>query len=219
MSKKKWCILTLNLVILFVALPAQAQREDLSEAKPTVDKVGGFYSYAVKFVCGFNRSNLGIDPAGVEGGEAPVKIGNYATEVNIYNPSLVNTADITKKVIFLVKEGEPVGREPNVVGPSGFEVVRVLPCTATMDDCPEILRIGGIPTPPGTLPILTVGFLVLQSPVPLDVTAVYTAEICSDFVVSGSVGMCQTVPGIAGVAAYGAGISIDVEQIEGKYIQ
>jgi len=172
------------------------------------------YSYAVKFVCGFNRTNLGITEDGDVGGENVVKLGNYATDINIFNPS--NDTEITKKAILLVKDGKPVGREPKVVGPSGETVSLGMPfCSATYDDCNEILRLAGIPPFPGVVPGLFIGFLIIQSPNELDVTAVYTAEICTDQSATGGTGMCQSPPGTPGFAS-GAGISIDVEQIQGK---
>ncbi len=189
------------IVLMVSATPAEAQT----------------FSYAVKFVCGFNKTNLGVltDADATPGGENVVKLGNYATEVNIYNPS--NDVEIKKKALVLVKEGSPVGREPKVVFPSTQGTSIGLPnCSATMDDCNEILRLAGVPPTPGSLPGLYVGFLVIESEVELNVTAVYTAEVCSDYAAPG-VGaerMCQSPPGINGVAGWGVGLSIDVEQIQ-----
>jgi hypothetical protein len=205
-------------IFMLAVLPVQAQLQEISEVKPEAQQAGGIFSYAVKFVCGFNRSNLGITSDGqFQTGEATVKIGNYATEVNIFNPN-PNGAAVSKKVIFLTKENEPIGREPQFQGPSGFDGIDLPFCTATMDDCNRILEIGNCPPNPGMIPALTIGFLIIESPTELDVTAVYTAEICSDFVVNGPQGMCLTPPGMPGAAAYGAGISIDVEQIKGTYV-
>ena len=210
--RKVWTVLALVLAVAAVSMstpqPVQAQ---------------GIFSYAVKFVCGFNRSNLGIlaDGSGAVGGENVVKIGNYATDINIFNPN--NDIEIKKKAVVLVKDGFPVGREPEVVVPDASQQTSIgLPhCGATYDDCNEILRLAGSPPAAGTLPGLFVGFLVIQSEVELDVTAVYTAEICSDFAspLVGPDRMCLSPPGSNGFAAYGAGLSIDVEQIRPTIVQ
>ena len=89
---------------LLVAQPAAAQT----------------YSYAAKFVCGFNRSNIGHGVPGEFSGEATVKLGNYATEINIFNPS--PDANLNKRVLVLYDDQmawPPVGREPNIVFPTG----------------------------------------------------------------------------------------------------
>ena len=77
------------------------------------------YSYAVKFVCGYNPSNLGYDSTGGLAGEPVVKFGNYATDINIYNFNVLSStappATIEKRVLLLVKSGFPIGREPAIV--------------------------------------------------------------------------------------------------------
>ncbi len=184
-------------------------------AQPAAAKLQ--YSYAVKFVCGFNRSNVGMLSDGSWGGEATVKSGNYATEINIFNPSQENY--LRKKVLFVVREDRPVGREPDYA-PVTVEDWIILPnCTATMDDCNRIAELyyGGPAAVPTPLPLF-IGFLVIESSYELDVTAVYTAEACSDWITVGGAAMCSSPPGIPGVAAFGVGISIDVEQIEGRKI-
>ncbi|HXU47197.1 MAG TPA: hypothetical protein VN783_16845, partial [Thermoanaerobaculia bacterium] len=151
-----------------VALPASAQR----------------FSWAVKFVCGYNPTNIGQSLHGTKEGEPTVKFGNYATDINIYNHDYFSQADIKKKVIVLVKEGFPVSREPNFNKASAFDSISLPVDTATMDDCnriAELLYGGVVPTP---MP-LWIGFLILESNIDLDVTAVYTAETCSNWVVSG----------------------------------
>lgn len=165
------------------------------------------YSYAAKFVCGFNRSNAGYGVPGEFGGEAIVKIGNYATEINIFNPS--PDADISKRVLVLYDDQAfwpPVGREPNIVFPTGGEAIPLPNFAATMDDCNKIYQLLGIPL--FVPPPLLVGFLVIQSNQPLDVVAVYTTEICSDWTILGANGMCTN-----GNGSFGAGLSIDVEQV------
>lgn len=183
-----------------------------AEAQPSLP----FYSYAVKFVCGFNSSNIGFSSTGAPVGEATVKIGNYATEINIYNPQRLE-ANLQKRVLILYRGDAaipPIGREPATVGPSGGEGI-VLPFfRATMDDCNKIYQLAGIPL--ANPPIPLIGFLVIQSSREIDVTGVYTAELCSDWRLSpvGAANVCTAAAG----QNYGVSLSIDVEQVQGKLI-
>jgi hypothetical protein len=150
------------------------------------------WTYTVKFVCGLQRPVQ-------EPGETIVKPGNYATEVNIFNP--LNQPDpIRKRIILLVDEGKAIGREPEQQGPRGFDRIQLNPGFATMDDCNRLWQL----THPGVaLPSpmpLTIGFLVLDAPRELDVDAVYTAG----------------TPGFPNAPNHG--ISIDVERVAGRRI-
>ena len=86
----------------------------LGHASPAAAQAGGlWWSYSVKFVCG-------VQPRTTLPGEPPVTPGNYATEINIHNPFyLPNGNEIRKKVVFLVKDGQPIGREPQPDVPIG----------------------------------------------------------------------------------------------------
>ena len=177
------------------------------------------YSYAVKFVCGYNPSNLGYPDLWpwARAGEPSVKFGNYATEINIYNfnvdPSVPTDAIIGKDVILLVDRGLPVGREPRKTRATVSDGITLFSQEATMDDCNRIgellYGVGNIPTP---FP-LTIGFLVIQSTVELDVTAVYTAEVCSNWVFSPDKLDCLSTAGAQ--QGTGVGLSIDVRQVTG----
>lgn len=175
------------------------------------------YSYAVKFVCGYNNSNLGWTgptPIDFQAGEPSVKFGNYATEINIFNfnvnPSFPTDAIIQKDVIVLVERGRPVGREPNKARSAATDNITLLSQEATMDDCNRIAQLlwGAVPTP---YP-LTIGFFLIQSTVELDVTAVYTAQACSNWVFSPDKLECLSSNG----SQQGMGLSIDVQQITGR---
>lgn len=177
-----------------------------------------FHSYAAKFVCGWNKSNTGfVAPGAAPNGEATVKLGNYATEINIFNPQQVDQ-DIKKRVIVLYRSDAffpPIGREPNVIPETGGEGI-VLPIFfGTMDDCNKLYQLAGIPIV--NPPTLVIGWLVIQSPLELDVTGVYTAELCSDKGVGG--GPANLCNNVAAGTNYSVSLSIDVEQIEGKVIQ
>jgi len=180
------------------------------------------YSYAVKFVCGYNPSNVGFTPFAwpwdlTRAGEPPVKFGNYATEINIYNfnvnPDVPTDAFIGKDVILLVDRGLPVGREPRKAKAIVSDGITLLSQEATMDDCNRIgellYGVGNVPTP---FP-LTIGFLVIQSTVDLDVTAVYTAETCSYWALSPQKLDC--LPPAGTDQNVGLGVSIDVRQVTG----
>lgn len=191
----------IHIAIAFVAL-------GLSAAIPSA---AARYSWAVKYVCGYNPSNVGMSQAGERQGEPTVKFGNYATDINIYNPSYFDTAGIRKKVLYSVKEGYPEGREPKFQAPVAFDGIELPPMTATMDDCNRIAELiygGAVPTP---MP-LWIGFLVIESEVDLDVTAVYTAETCSYWSQSTERLDCLDPDG----RFQGVGISIDVDQIKSR---
>jgi hypothetical protein len=176
------------------------------------------YSYAVKFVCGYNDSNVGTTNAGgleIRTGEPSVKFGNYATEINVFNfnvdPTVPTDAIIGKNVILLVDKGKPVGREPKVASTIVTDGITLKSQEATMDDCNRIGELlwgpAGIPSP---FP-LTIGFLVIQSTVELDVTAVYTSQACSNWVVSNAKLDCLDTTG----REQGVSSAIDVNQITG----
>jgi hypothetical protein len=177
------------------------------------------YSYAVKFVCGYNDSNIGITtlPTGlvVQQGEPSVKFGNYATEINIFNfnvdPTVPTDAIIQKNVILLVSKGQPVGREPRAAGTTVTDNITLKSQEATMDDCN---RIGELLFGPGNIPTpfpLTIGFLVIQSTVELDITGVYTSQACSNWVFAGAKMECLDTTG----RQQGVSSAIDVHQITG----
>jgi len=140
------------------------------------------YAYSVKFVCGYNPTNLGVSLDGKREGEPPVKFGNYATEINITWPEIYSpdVNYVFKHLLVLVDKGVPVGREPKVIEPKTYvDSVQLKPLYGTMDDCNRIAELlwGAVPTP---YP-LTIGYLIITSVYDLDVTAVYTAETCSNW--------------------------------------
>lgn len=178
---------------------------------------GFLFSYAAKFVCGFNASNVGFGKPGESGGEAIVKLGNYATDINIYNPS--TDTQVQKKLLVLYESQTPYppkGREPNIVDPVAFDFIGLGNSQATMDDCNRIYQLyfGGLP---GIVPPpLLIGWLVIESQVPLNVTTVYTAELCSDYLLDPATREweCRQSPDLD----YGVGLSIDVEEVTGTRI-
>ena len=123
------------------------------------------FVYAVKYICG-TAPDCGC-------GEAVVRPGRYATEINLHNPSR-NTAAVTKRVTPLVSAGIGIGREPRMQSPTGSDRIKLPSHAATMDDCRRLAELHYGAPPEGSLP-LTVGFLEIVSTQQLVVTAVYTA--------------------------------------------
>lgn len=197
--------------MLLSILPQSSTAQVVQIIDPT-NPIDGTYSYAVKFVCGFQRGNTGLlvtSDGLISSGEPTVKAGNYATDINIYNPG--NDVEVQKKVLFLVEDGIPVGREPKFVEPRAFDEIGLPSCTATMDDCNRINELA----PPSNPFALRIGYFVITAKQALDVTAVYTAELCSDWLTMGPGSMCSTPPALGG---FSTSISIDVEQIDAKFI-
>lgn len=112
--------------------------------------------YPVKFVCGV--------PV-VEAEREAVKPGNYATAINVHNPSLQGEVRFRKKAVRALPQG--VEQPP----PSEFRVDLLQPNRALEIDCTNIRDLLGGPPPPEFIK----GFVVLLSDVELDVVAVYTA--------------------------------------------
>jgi len=138
--------IALALPLLVCALPAAAQPTPAGPPPPP--PLPSSYEYAVKFVCG-----RGPSPAG------PVAPGFYFTVVNVHNP--VADSKFRRKVAIAF---------PAAAGPITPFATMALKSDGAMDiDCKNILDQFGVPTAFAT------GFLVIQSPQPLDVVAVYTA--------------------------------------------
>lgn len=220
MSRNSWIVpvVTLLLVAAFlldgaamtpVALAASAAPRAAPAAAPAaapeqvVAKGAYVWNYSVKFVCGLQTSGDAATGGQIIG-EPPVKPGNYATEINIHNYNY-REVKVRKKLLLLVKNGSVVAREPDVArpDPANYTSVVLGPDFATMDDCNGIWKLAGAsPTAPN--PPITIGFLVILSPIDLDVDAVYTAAVSNK------------VPGANIDQA--AGISIDVERVTGKRV-
>ena len=167
----------------------------------------------MKFVCGYNPNNVGFSASGATEGEPPVKFGNYATEINLVWPEIYldEINYVFKHLVVLVDQGKPVGREPNVIPARSYiDQIQLFPLSGTMDDCNRIAQLlwGVVPTP---FP-LTIGYLVITSTHELDVTAVYTAEACSNWVVSPIKLDCLDPTG----KQQGVSVSIDVEKVAGR---
>ena len=162
MTRRYACILgavmlPLAVLALGVAQPAEAQQP--------------LFQYSAKVVCGAQRPIVAT-----EVGEPVVKPGNYATEINIHNIQF-SQQRVFKQVVLVVKNGEPVGREPNAQPPTPFVTVPIGPRFAMMDDCNQIWEMAFPGTvPPNPMP-LTIGYLSIISLVEIDVDVVYTTQV------------------------------------------
>lgn len=153
------------------------------------------FSYAAKFICG-PQTQSQIKPTNPDlrnPQEPPVKLGNYATAVNIHNPQRSQTK-ILKKVVIARPEpdqGKPTEKVSDVLIPDGAMEV----------DCQEInnLLVRAQQIPPDDNNFRK-GFLVIESSAELDVVAVYTANTDAASLTESSVSQPQ-------------GMTMDVEYI------
>lgn len=113
--------------------------------------------YAAKFLCGV---------PGIEAEREAVKPGNYATAINVHNPLLTAGVEFRKKAVRAL----PQGFEP--IPPSQFRPEGIGPNFALEIDCQNIRDLLGGPPAPEFIK----GFLVILSPIELDVVAVYTGQ-------------------------------------------
>ncbi len=183
---------------VFVQQPAASASgvvppQEKPQAQFTVNQY--LWSYAAKFVCGYQRT---ATPAQQISGEPTLKPGNYATEINIHNPTY-RLVPLHKRFLVLVN-GQQVIREPQQVEPLITIPITMGLGTAMMDDCNNLWTIiyPGAPVP-SPMPVF-IGYLVILSPIDLDVDVVYTANAPGDL---------ATAP---------SGVSIDVERVTGKRI-
>lgn len=176
-------------------LAAGAPDVESQQRLPTTVKIAAKFRYSVKFVCGQSqeprpctefRDGTGSTswicpestvPAGANG--AQVVGGLYATAINVHNPALPKppndgTVVFAKKAAFALpwQKSGPV---------SPFEMAVLKANRAFEVDCEEIAAIYRDPVPQGTstpppFPVFLKGFLVIMSPVELDVTAVYSSR-------------------------------------------
>ncbi len=157
-----------------------------------------FWSFAAKFVCGYQSPTVAAGGAPVPG-EPVVKPGNYATEINIQNPNF-KIVPLIKRIIVLV-DGDVVHSEPGFAGPSGSAGLELQGDFSTLDDCNSLWLtthplVATVPTP---MPLF-IGYLVILSPLDLNVNAVFTTN----------------APGIAGDSP--TSTSIDVLTVTGKRV-
>lgn len=128
------------------------------------------FVYSVKFLCGLQTvgSSAFTPPR-----EPPVKPGNYATAINIHNfhsGTTTGSVEFCKKAVIALPESvQPRGQ----ISPIKFDALG--PDQALEVDCSDIVSL----FPAGTkLPPFIKGFVEINSPLQLSVTAVYTSQTC-----------------------------------------
>jgi hypothetical protein len=213
MNLKRWTIVTLVAVLTLTgAAVVFAGRDMSSSAEPRQQGTAGQYMfvYSAKFVCGY-QPPIVDQPGAPSRGEPQVKPGNYATELNIHNYQF-KIAPLRKKLVLLVQptvdgKDSKVFREPQATGPltnaAGgirWESLELREDYATLDDCNKFWQWTYPQNPPPSPFPLMIGYLVIYSPIDLDVDAVYTAA----------------APGPMGKEPQS--VSIDVERVPGKRV-
>jgi hypothetical protein len=148
-------------------------------APEQINQTGTYYwSFAAKFVCGV-QNPLVSDQGGNVPGEPVFKPGNYATDINIHNPNYKGIA-IKKKLLVLVGTtatgGDLILREPLTAQPTSPVTVDLGPDAATMDDCNALYFMAHQQQPTTQFKVIS-GYLVILSPLDLDVDVVYTAAV------------------------------------------
>lgn len=147
-------LITLGLLfslLLLAALFAPTTAEtSTTTAEAPAQQTNTEFQYAAKFVCGRNDSPIAAS-------------GQYFTIVNVHNPSPLRTVEFRKKFARALP-GEEAGR----ITP--FFQAALRPDEAMGIDCPDIYQHTNIPH--GTF---IEGYVVLHTPMELDVVSVYTA--------------------------------------------
>lgn len=138
--------------------------KEWKDETPQPSKVS--YVYPVKFVCG----TIPVDALDTQKppSEPPVKPGNYATAVNLYNFQ-VQDVKFSKKAVIANPQGQPSGASSRVL------TERLGAGLALEVDCSDITRMlsRAVESP---LPAFIKGFVVIESPAELQVVGVYTVR-------------------------------------------
>jgi hypothetical protein len=162
------------------------------------------WSYAIKFVCGYQPPIQNAAGANIFT-EPPVKNGNYATEINIFNPQFKDVP-LRKRFIVLSQNGKSI-KEPESVSHVMTMTMGLKSGYATMDDCDLLWKLTKVTPqlPPNNS--LLIGFLVINSPLELDIDAVYTSAAV------------RVVTGQPPSISESQNVDIDVVPITGKRVQ
>lgn len=147
--------IVLTLSVLLVSLLVRPAPGTAQEISP---EPYARYQYAVKFVCGTSDEN-------------PLQVvkGTYASAVNVHNPSLSQSVTFIKKVAVAFSEQRPGPITP-------WFKAYLEPDQAFEIDCPDVRKLLSATPTPTPIPAFIKGFVVILTPMPLDVTAVYTAR-------------------------------------------
>lgn len=172
MNKQRQILLTGVLVVVVLVADSLVHVHSIKAQT----RLPARFSYAAKFLCGLQAATTESPPA-----EPPVQSGNYATVINLHNPSAA-TVQILKKVVLSSPETSP-HTEP--IAPTKRFEDTIQSDHGMSIDCTEIVNLlkqNGT-TPTGSF---IEGWLVVDSfaprssgagapvPAPLDVTEVTT---------------------------------------------
>jgi hypothetical protein len=111
------------------------------------------FSYAAKFVCGLQTKTTSNPPA-----EPPVKMGNYATVVNLHNP-WATTVQLLKKVALAAPETFP---NTPIINPTRRFPDNLPSDHAMSIDCTEIVHLLTLNGTPPTTTFIE-GWVVIDS--------------------------------------------------------
>ena len=191
----------LSMVIAIASLVTQPSTASAQIAAPQF-----VYSYAVKFVCGYQPPLQST--AANSFSEPPVKSGNYATEINIFNPQF-REVPLRKRFIVLSQNGKSV-KEPESTTHVMTMTMSLKSGYATMDDCDLLWKLTKVTAPFPPANSLLIGYLVINSPLELDIDAVYT---------SAAVRIVTPQPGVPPQPIESNNVDIDVVRVLGKRVQ
>ncbi len=144
-----------------------------AEGAAFVQTMGGPFVYAAKFVCGrfLPRERQPAE-------EGPVEPGSYATAINIHNPHSRAVTIVKKAVLLFV--GTEEGHDVEIPRPPHrARTAELGPDWGMEIDCRDIrdVLLSDQPEVPGPqAPTFIKGWVVIESPDPLDVVAVYTVR-------------------------------------------
>jgi hypothetical protein len=141
----------------------------LRQARENAGRSRAMLVYAAKFV-------LGTMPQPSQPAEGPVEPGSYSTVINIHNPSPSQSVTFIKKAVLLFSENEAVKEGFEIPqAPSERREAQLEPDYGMQIDGPDIRQVllSGKVVP---APVFIEGWVVIESPLPLDVVGVYTVR-------------------------------------------
>lgn len=137
-----------------------------AEGAAFVQNLSHPYIYAAKFVCGCFQPGKG------HAEEGPVEPGSYTTAINVHNPNYCSVT-MAKKAVLLFNASEK-DKAPEIPRPPyPTRTVELNPDWGLEIDCDDIRNV--LLSGPKA-PIFIKGWVIIESPDPLDVVAVYTVR-------------------------------------------
>ncbi len=148
-----------------------------AQSSPNAITLPERWSYSAEFMCGF-QPDKGAPPI-----EPGVKMGNYATVVNFFNPT-ASAVDISKRIVLMTPEQYPT----TAFNKPTKRFNEKLPSNRALGvDCKEVVNLltqNG--TPPAAGVTMIAGYLIVESSIggkvaaQLDVVATYTTATAPD---------------------------------------